>query len=73
MTLIPNGKLCYCGKKGCTESYCSARSLVEGFDEDFQTFFQLLRSTLMNSITKDGLNIYLIYHKPFIITNINEH
>lgn len=44
MTLIPNGKLCYCGKKGCTESYCSARSLVEGFDEDFQTFFQLLRS-----------------------------
>lgn len=28
MTLHPDGKQCYCGKKGCVDSYCSAASLI---------------------------------------------
>lgn len=28
MTLIPDGKECYCGKKGCMERYCSADALL---------------------------------------------
>ena len=28
MVLHPNGKQCYCGKKGCVDSYCSAASLI---------------------------------------------
>ncbi len=27
-TLYPNGKVCYCGRKGCVDSYCSARALT---------------------------------------------
>lgn len=44
MTLYPGGRPCYCGKKGCTEAYCSARSLIDGFNETFDTFFEKLRA-----------------------------
>ena len=27
--LVPNGRECYCGKKGCTNAYCSAQALEE--------------------------------------------
>ncbi len=27
MTIVPDGKPCYCGKKGCMEEYCSLRAL----------------------------------------------
>lgn len=39
MTLVPDGKTCYCGKKGCAESYCSAKALLpRGMElEDFFT------------------------------------
>lgn len=29
MCLVPHGRSCYCGKKGCVEAYCSANSLME--------------------------------------------
>lgn len=40
MTLVPNGLPCYCGKKGCAESYCSGCSLLDG-DMDLENFFDL--------------------------------
>ena len=27
MTLVPDGRPCYCGKKGCLDAYCSAKVL----------------------------------------------
>ncbi len=35
MTIVPNGKACYCGKYGCLDAYCSAKCLTEGKVEDF--------------------------------------
>lgn len=32
MTVIPNGKLCKCGRKGCWEMYASQKSLIEDFN-----------------------------------------
>ncbi|RGY97960.1 ROK family protein [Clostridium sp. AM58-1XD] len=32
MILVPGGRPCYCGKKGCVESYCSLTALLEGRD-----------------------------------------
>jgi len=29
MTLVPDGRQCYCGNKGCVETYCSTQSLLE--------------------------------------------
>ncbi len=34
-TLVPGGKQCYCGKKGCVDSYCSAKVLAEDNLEEF--------------------------------------
>lgn len=43
MTLIPNGKTCYCGKKGCFDAYCSESSLLK-YANDLDEFFELLEN-----------------------------
>ena len=35
MTIVPEGKACYCGKYGCLDAYCSAKCLTDGRVEDF--------------------------------------
>lgn len=35
MTVVPDGKACYCGKNGCLDAYCSAKCLTDGRMEDF--------------------------------------
>ncbi|MGN8632689.1 ROK family protein [Blautia sp. HCP3S3_G3] len=42
MTLIPNGRECYCGKRGCFETYCNASILSDVCDGNLQDFFQKL-------------------------------
>ncbi|MDO5702480.1 MAG: ROK family transcriptional regulator, partial [Lachnospiraceae bacterium] len=37
----PNGPPCYCGKRGCTETFCSMSALL--MDEEADTFFALMR------------------------------
>jgi len=43
MTLVPNGHPCYCGKKGCVNSYCSLNALLKP-GESLEIFFQKLRN-----------------------------
>ena len=44
MCLYPDGRPCYCGKKGCVESYCSLNALKqEAGIEHIQEFFERLR------------------------------
>lgn len=43
MVLVPGGRPCYCGKKGCAEAYCSSVSLLDGLDEDLESFFRKMR------------------------------
>lgn len=43
MCVNPHGDLCYCGKKGCLETYCSAHSLRNHSGETPERFFELLR------------------------------
>lgn len=41
MTLVPNGKRCYCGQNGCMECYCSIQALLEDYPaDDIDVFFQ---------------------------------
>lgn len=42
MTIVPDGKACYCGQKGCFESYCNASILANLCDGDLETFFRRL-------------------------------
>lgn len=44
MILYPGGKQCYCGKRGCLTTYCSANTLFDGGDaEARRVFFEKLR------------------------------
>lgn len=43
MTIIPNGNPCYCGNRGCLDTYCSTNALLEQ-NETLDIFFQKLRS-----------------------------
>lgn len=42
MTVIPDGKICYCGKKGCLDAYCSAAILSGAAGGKLEMFFELL-------------------------------
>lgn len=44
MTLVMDGKTCYCGKRGCLDAYCSAKVLTEHTDGNLEQFFELLRN-----------------------------
>ena len=39
--LDPKGKLCYCGKRGCVETFCSMSALLEG--DEVEDFFARVR------------------------------
>ena len=39
----PDGPLCYCGNRGCLETYCSANSLEQASGMAIKEFFPLLR------------------------------
>lgn len=42
-TIVPNGKTCYCGKKGCLDAYCSSKELSKASGAGIDDFFPLLR------------------------------
>lgn len=39
MILVPNGKRCYCGKKGCSDAYCAA-SVLTAEKESLECFME---------------------------------
>lgn len=43
MTIVPNGRACYCGKHGCVDTYCSLTALLHE-DETLESFFEELRN-----------------------------
>nr|WP_294666098.1 ROK family transcriptional regulator [uncultured Blautia sp.] len=65
----PDGPLCYCGNRGCLETYCSANSLEQASGMTIKEFFPLLRekkSPQLIQIWKDYLK-----HLAFAIKNLN--
>lgn len=44
MTIVPGGRTCYCGQKGCVDAYCSARILSDSTQGSISEFFELLRA-----------------------------
>lgn len=43
MTIVPNGRTCYCGQKGCVDAYCSAKFLSDSTNGSISEFFRLLK------------------------------
>ena len=42
ITIIPEGNECYCGQKGCFETYCNATILADMFQGNLEMFFEKL-------------------------------
>ena len=42
MTLVQDGKPCYCGNRGCVDAYCNAAILSDSCDGNLPLFFELL-------------------------------
>lgn len=65
----PDGPLCYCGNRGCLETYCSANALEQAAGMNIKDFFSLLRekkSPKLTQIWKDYLR-----HLAFAMKNLN--
>lgn len=43
-TVVPDGKPCYCGKKGCLDAYCSSKELSKAFGVGIDEIFPALRT-----------------------------
>ena len=71
----PEGKQCYCGKRGCIETVCSLSSLLDGEDEE--TFFKALREgntdsrdrwqSCLHYLAKAINNTHLLYDTDYVI------
>lgn len=44
LTLVPKGRRCFCGRKGCMNAYCSTEILTSLTDGDLSLFFERLRA-----------------------------
>lgn len=69
MCINPDGPLCYCGNRGCLETYCSANSLEHSSGLPVKEFFASLRehnSSRLTQIWEDYLN-----HLAFAMRNLN--
>ena len=81
MCVNPDGPLCYCGNRGCLETYCSADALEQASDMPIPDFFHSLReisrhtadtdtdekkSSQISQIWEDYLN-----HLAFAMKNLN--
>ena len=65
----PDGPLCYCGNRGCLETYCSANALEQAAGMNIKDFLSLLRekkSSQLTQIWKDYL-----HHLAFAMKNLN--
>ena len=69
MCINPDGPLCYCGNRGCLETYCSANALESSAQLPVKEFFPLLRekkSPHLRQKWEDYLN-----HLAFAMRNLN--
>lgn len=69
MCVNPDGPLCYCGNRGCLETYCSANALEHSAQLPVKGFFPLLREKNpphLIQIWEDYLN-----HLAFAMRNLN--
>lgn len=68
MTIVPDGELCYCGKRGCLDSYCSAKRLSDLCEGKLEDFFEELGRD-----NEEIKNIWEMYMKYLTIAINNLH
>ncbi len=76
ITINPAGKKCYCGKRGCLETYCSLSALLKE-DESLNDFFAKVRQDkteyvqrwhyFLKVLSRIIGQVYLLLNQKFII------
>lgn len=69
MCVNPEGPVCYCGNRGCLETYCSANALEQSAGLPAPVYFPLLRkreAPRLSQVWQDYLN-----HLAFAMKNLN--
>ncbi len=67
MTIVPHGKTCYCGQKGCVDAYCSAKVLSDCTNGNIAEFFRLLK---LNSEPQMSIWKEYVSHLVVAINNL---
>lgn len=67
MILVPGGRKCYCGKKGCADAYCAASVLTNDTQCTLEDFMQTLMSG--DEAAQKKWNTYLD-HLAVLISNL---
>jgi len=65
--LVPNGRQCYCGRKGCVDTYCSSNILAELTDGNLSAFFEKLSTSDPQAVER--MNTY-VDHLAIAIHNV---
>ena len=65
----PDGPACYCGNRGCLETYCSANALKAAAGMPVSEFFNILQSTQTPTLSQIWQNY--LDHLAFAIRNLN--
>lgn len=58
MTIVPNGELCLCGRRGCLDMYCSTGILSQYTEDSLEKFFEEKKK---NDFLKEQWEKYLQY------------
>lgn len=69
MCIDPHGPLCYCGNRGCLETYCSVNALEQSADMGIKDFFPLLREKHSPHLMQVWENY--LQHLAFAMRNLN--
>lgn len=67
MTIVPNGRTCYCGQKGCVDAYCSAKILSDSTNGSIAEFFRLLK---LNQEPQKAIWEEYVSHLVIVINNL---
>ena len=63
MIIVPGGRQCYCGKKGCVDAYCSAQVLAAKADDNLEQFLKGWIEA-MKICSRYGMSIWSIFSVP---------
>lgn len=65
MTIVPDGRLCTCGRKGCLEAYCSATAISEKAKTILET--SSVKEVFERAKKKDAKAVWLVENFAFYL------
>lgn len=65
MTIVPDGRLCTCGRKGCLEAYCSATAISEKAKAILET--SSVKEVFERAKKKDAKAVWLVENFAFYL------